>query len=295
MPRSKPFCGYGGVHRHLWLIGLVLATGCAHPRTEVQDSLARRVTPVEVGVARPTSRPRVTANERPTSDAKVQPAVAIQPGQAPEARTDPDRSNSLPPALEAPPNHSNPRRSIPSATSLPSDSNEAALDAITAAGKPVSVVEAIKLAFRYQPRLRAQLESIAQAQGLQQIAFSTFLPMVAANYDVGEYSLGVGGQPIRLGKGLPGFTFTPGLGAIPFGLNAGTNFELAELKVQWLLLDFGRRLGRYEQARLGQRRCSAPDRSCVPNGGQQCCGRILQCPQDPSVAADRPGRPPPRR
>ena len=37
---------------------------------------------------------------------------------------------------------------------------------------------------------------------------------------------------------------------MPVGLNIGTTFELAELKVQWLLLDFGRRLGRYEQARL---------------------------------------------
>ena len=42
----------------------------------------------------------------------------------------------------------------------------------------------------------------------------------------------------------------PGVGAVPFGLNLGTTFELAELKVQWLLLDFGRRLGLHEQARL---------------------------------------------
>jgi hypothetical protein len=74
--------------------------------------------------------------------------------------------------------------------------------------------------------------------------------MIAANFDVGGFSLGVGGEPLRLGKGLPGFTFLPGLGALPVGLNIGSSFELAELKVQWLLLDFGRRLGRYEQARL---------------------------------------------
>jgi outer membrane protein TolC len=37
---------------------------------------------------------------------------------------------------------------------------------------------------------------------------------------------------------------------VPVGLNLGTTFELAEVKVQWLLLDFGRRLGLYEQARL---------------------------------------------
>ena len=37
---------------------------------------------------------------------------------------------------------------------------------------------------------------------------------------------------------------------MPVGLNLGTTFELAELRIQWLLLDFGRRLGLHEQARL---------------------------------------------
>jgi len=133
--------------------------------------------------------------------------------------------------------------------SLPSDSNEATLDAITATGKPLTVGEAVTLAFRYQPRLHAQLESIAQARGLEQIAFSTFLPIVAGNYDVGGFSLGAGGIPVQVGKPL-GVTFIPSLGTVPIGFNVGTTFELAELKVQWLLLDFGRRLGLHEQARL---------------------------------------------
>jgi outer membrane protein TolC len=136
------------------------------------------------------------------------------------------------------------------AASLPRDSDEAALEAIAATGKPLSLADAIEYAFRFQPRLRAHLEGIAQAQGLQQIAFSTFLPLVKANYDVGIFSLGVGGEPIRIGKNLPGFTFLPGLGALPVGLNIGTSFELAELRILWLLLDFGQRLGRYQQARL---------------------------------------------
>ncbi len=102
-----------------------------------------------------------------------------------------------------------------------------------------------------QPRLRAQLESIAQARGAQQIAFSAFLPIAAARYDVGGFSLGAGGIPDPSWRRVsPGFNFLPGLGAIPIGLNLGTTFELAELKVQWLLLDFGRRLGLYEQAKL---------------------------------------------
>ncbi len=152
--------------------------------------------------------------------------------------------------MEGPPRRSESDRPTSAGTSLPSDSDEATLDAIAASGKPLTLPETIDLAFRLQPRLRAQIESIAQARGAQQIAFSLFLPIVAANYDAGGFSLGVGGQPIRLGKGLPGFNFLPGIGALPVGLNLGTTFELAELKVQWLLLDFGRRLGLYEQAKL---------------------------------------------
>src|SRR5262249_44611436 len=62
--------------------------------------------------------------------------------------------------------------------------------------------------------------------------------------------LGVTGNTVPIPSSLSAFNFIPGVGAVPFGLNIGTSFELAELKVQWLLLDFGRRLGRYEQARL---------------------------------------------
>jgi outer membrane protein TolC len=106
------------------------------------------------------------------------------------------------------------------------------------------------MAFRLQPRLRAQLESIAQARGREEIVFSTFLPTVAGNYDVGGYTLGVGGQSIPFGKGTQQFNFIPFTGAVPVGLNIQSGYELAELKVQWLLLDFGRRLGRYEQTKL---------------------------------------------
>ena len=159
------------------------------------------------------------------------------------------RKAPLPPAIIPPPRRVDSDQVPPTAVSLPSDSDEAALDAMTAAGKPLPLADAIQHAFRLQPRLRAQLENIAQARGQQQIAFSAFLPLVAANYDTGEYSLGANGNSIGLPKSSQGFNFIPGVGAMPFGLNVGTNFELAELKVQWLLLDFGRRLGRYEQAR----------------------------------------------
>src|SRR5438876_35811 len=45
--------------------------------------------------------------------------------------------------------------------------------------------------------------------------------------------------------------FLPFTGAVPVGLDLHTGYELAELKVAWLITDFGKRLGRYRQAELG--------------------------------------------
>ena len=158
----------------------------------------------------------------------------------------------LPPALDGAP----PMTSLlrPGATADPSsiESPEAVeLDAIAANGRPISLPDAVGMAFRLQPRLRAQLESIAQAKGRQEILTSAFLPIAGGSYSAGGFSLGVGGQPIRLPGGpTGGFNFAPGLGAVPVGLNLSTGYELAEFRVQWLVCDFGRRLGRLEQAKL---------------------------------------------
>jgi outer membrane protein len=248
MPRSGPFDALRAIPRQSWLIGLVVATGCAHSQTDLQDRLAQRVVSAEVGTVPSTSPPEPKSSDQATRDTRVQLA-ASQPGQANEARIENDRTTPLPPALVGPPSRLDSDRPSSPATSLPSDSNEAALDAIAATGKPLALPEAINLALRLQPRLRAQLENIAQARGAQQIAFSAFLPIAAARYDVGGFSLGAGGIPIKVGS-PERFNFLPGLGTVPIGLNLGTTFELAELKVQWLLLDFGRRLGLYEQAKL---------------------------------------------
>ena len=35
------------------------------------------------------------------------------------------------------------------------------------------------------------------------------------------------------------------------GLNLSTGYELAEMRLQWLICDFGRRMGRYNAAKLG--------------------------------------------
>ncbi len=250
MPRPDADHAFRSIRRQSLLIALVSTMGCAFSKSDLQDRLAPRVVSDEVGASRSSKPPEVKTRKPATSDTRVRLAAASQPGQTNEAFADDDRSGRLPAAIEGPPRRPDAAATRTPATSLPSDSDEATLDAIAASGKPLTLPEAIDLAFRSQPRLRAQVESIAQAQGQRQIAFSTFLPTVAANYDAGGFGLGVGGQPIHLAKGLPGFNFLPGIGAVPIGLNLGTTFELAELKVQWLLLDFGRRLGLYEQAKL---------------------------------------------
>jgi len=250
MPRSDPLRPFRFNRCYFWLIALILTTGCARLNTDLQDRLARRVVPEGVDPGRSTSQPEAKAGDRATMDAKVQPAVASQPGQGTEASTENNRSTQVPPALEGPPRRVDPDRPPPPAMSLPSDSDEAALDSIAANGKPMTLPEAISLAFANQPRLRAQLETIRQARGQQQIAFSAFLPLAVGAYSVGGYGVGVGGNEVRISPQSPNFNFVPFLGFAPVGLHASTEYELAELKVQWLLLDFGRRLGRYQQARL---------------------------------------------
>jgi outer membrane protein TolC len=105
------------------------------------------------------------------------------------------------------------------------------------------------MAFRKQPRLRVYLESVEQARRTEDIAFAPYLPVAVASYSVGGFDLNVGGTSTPLGP-LPGFTFIPALGSIPIGLNINTGYELADLKLQWLICDFGRRLSRYRQAGL---------------------------------------------
>jgi outer membrane protein TolC len=113
----------------------------------------------------------------------------------------------------------------------------------------LTLADAINTAFRQQPRLRVYLESVEQALRGEDIAFAPFLPMAVAGYSVGGFDVNAGGLSVIPGV-PPGFTFIPGFGAIPIGLNINTGYELAEVKLQWLICDFGRRLGRYRQAGL---------------------------------------------
>ena len=133
-----------------WLIGLVLTMGCAHSQTDLQDRLARRVMPVEVDAGRSASQPEGKTSDRATSDTRgaASRRLATRSRQPRPARRtiDPLRCHRHSKARHV---ASDSDRPPSPATSLPSDSDEATLDAIAATGKPLTLAEAIDLAFRY--------------------------------------------------------------------------------------------------------------------------------------------------
>jgi outer membrane protein TolC len=105
-----------------------------------------------------------------------------------------------------------------------------------------------------QPRLRAALENIEQAARRQNVVRAAFLPVATTSYHVGGFDMTAGGNGINVPQGVQSlarqFNFIPFTGSVPFGLDIHTGYEVAEMKVQWLICDFGRRLGRAEQAAL---------------------------------------------
>jgi outer membrane protein TolC len=199
---------------------LLLASplGCGHERTSYQDSLAQRIlSPVSLDVREEFSAPKQIAQDLSArSMAQLGPPKVVDD-------TDPKEGKLTSPALGS--------------------------VVVCEPTQTLTLDEAIDTAFRQQPRLRVYLESVEQARRGEDIAFAPFLPMAVAGYSVGGFDLNAGGNSTPLGP-LPGFTFIPAIGSIPIGLNINTGYELAELKLQWLICDFGRRLGRYRQAGL---------------------------------------------
>jgi outer membrane protein TolC len=206
----------------LTLLGFLLLSathGCSPGRYGCQENLAQRILPpqnVDTLEELPTPK-KVDREAGGSQDPLGQPKSSLE--------TDPKEA-TLP---------------------LPSQDSEVGYHS----GQTLTLPDAINLAFRLQPRLRTSLESIRQARGREDIAFAAFLPALTTGYSVGGFDLNAGGAPLQLPGFANSFNFIPGLGALPFGLNIKTGYELAELKLQWLVCDFGRRLGRYNQADLG--------------------------------------------
>jgi outer membrane protein len=108
----------------------------------------------------------------------------------------------------------------------------------------ITLPEAIETSFRMQPRLRVFLESVDEAQGRADVAFAPFLPTLSGGISGGGFDLDVTGQ-------AQSFSFLPPGAVIPIGLDLASGYGLAEVRMQWLICDFGRRSGRYCQAELG--------------------------------------------
>jgi outer membrane protein len=204
--------------RLLWFLLLGSTFGCGHEWYTCANGLTDRILP-----------PLNTDIREEHSVAKGTPQEAADGGRAGLAQ------------LERPIKAERQDMKLPAPTQASED--------ICEPGQTLTLSEAIGTAFRLQPRLRVYLESVEQARRAEDIAFAPYLPMAVASYSVGGFDLKVGGEGLPLGP-LPGFTFLPTLGAIPIGLNIDTGYELADLKLQWLICDFGRRLGRYRQAGL---------------------------------------------
>src|SRR5579875_2001618 len=205
----------------LWGVLLCLVAGCSHRSALSSRLLAERILPPDIPA---TSTPVSSAPKQTlpppkkieTEEGHTPGGIEKAPGQTP-----PDPNNAAPVT---------PRNPVTCQT--------------------LTLTDAIDLAFQLQPRLRASLESIQQARGREEIAFSAFLPTATTAYHAGGLHINAGGNGFSVtgAPGGPNFVVLPLLGAVPVGLSGQTSYELAELKLQWLVCDFGRRMGQYNQS-----------------------------------------------
>jgi hypothetical protein len=221
------------------LLAALLSAGCASAGVGWPDPFARinsaspakEVPPQTTATASTNSPARgsATPGSDSRSQSELQLVASFSPADAPPAEG--------PPAAVGAPNKNGPAG--PSA----GVSDEAVQPNGTQVGQ-ISLPDAIQVAYRTQPRLRVFLEGIHEAQGNADIAFSPYLPTLAGGISGGGFDLNVQGQ-------ASGFSFLPPGAVVPIGLNLESGYGLGDVKLQWLICDFGRREGRYCQATLG--------------------------------------------
>ncbi|HVX15274.1 MAG TPA: TolC family protein [Pirellulales bacterium] len=233
------------------ILMLIAQSFCEFGQT--RQILAQTAPPMQPSAAANAGNPLPQRGNSVTLLGQPQPArPATPPGQqrpvAPPATSYQAGGNAIRPA---PIRQVNLQETLPLPVAPPEDVAGAPSDSSAApdTGQRLTLDDAIALSFRRQPRLRLYLEGTQQARGASDVAFAPYLPTAALGYSVGGFAIDAGGIPIRPG-GVPGFTVLPPGFALPVGLDYQTGFELAEMKLQWLICDFGRRLGRYNASRL---------------------------------------------
>jgi outer membrane protein len=219
------------------ILAALLSAGCA--ATGLGDPVARRnagppvAGPQPQSATAPSVKSLADASATPTVDSQSQSGLQMVASFSPVELPPPAG-----PAIPASPSTNG--------TALPpAPASEATVPPNESPAGQITLPEAIQTAYRSQPRLRVFLEGIHEAQGNEEIAFSPYLPTLAGGISGGGFDLNVQGQAAN------GFTFLPIGGAVPIGLNLETGYGLGDVKLQWLICDFGRREGKYCQAKLG--------------------------------------------
>jgi outer membrane protein len=105
--------------------------------------------------------------------------------------------------------------------------------------RPLTLEDAISLAFQYQPRLRIFQERVEEARGRSDVAFAPFLPQVNL-IERGFIGHNPSGPSDGIALPLPEFPDAPGY----------QNYAVSEFYLQWTMWDFGRTYGRFQQAEL---------------------------------------------
>jgi outer membrane protein len=219
-------------------LAVAFAAGCASSASRKPDNLAARVCPPGVSTldpSRATLSNTVSANNNRLRQPES-PSGSASQAITPVAATEGSVPGVVEPAAELPRDGSVP----PPPTNAPTGSVETEPGQV---GK-ITLPEAIETAFRMQPRLRVFLESIDEAQGRADVAFAPYLPTLSGGISGGGFDLDVTGQ-------AQSFSFLPPGAVVPIGLDLASGYGLAEVRMQWLICDFGRRSGRYCQAELG--------------------------------------------
>jgi outer membrane protein len=216
---------------------LLLVAGCQSTGSQGGDNrLARRISPPAVNAQVGTAKQAPPVNAAPLAPAatstpdhsSVQLASAVQDQRAQSGVAPPRSGTSDERALGAD------QEDVPAGLIEP--------DRVA---DQLDLPSAVALSYRMQPRLRVYLESIAQARANSDIAFSPYLPTVSGGASGGGFNLNVSGS-------LPtGFAFLPPGASFPIGLQLNSGYALEDIRMQWLICDFGRRAGRYNQAELG--------------------------------------------
>ncbi len=239
------------------LVFLLFSTGCASIGRKTSDKLAGQKHPTNDKVAtvaistKGSETPSTLSSDPPKpssqADSSIRPASAVQ---TTAFQTGEVKAQPAPPPEDIP---------LPSATvprdekSAPETTQDAAQEFIPQAVVTqdrmqvgtLNLPGAINLAFQMQPKLRVFLANIAQARGQSDVAYSPYMPSISGGVSGGGFSLDATGTAGGFSFFLPG-------AVIPFGLNLQSGYALEEVKMQWLICDFGRRAGRYNQAQIGE-------------------------------------------